>query len=394
MDFVTIIGLVASIVQLGKSVADLSGKLRQSRHHGEQLTRLRDILQDLSQLRVRIGKDHPDVERIRKLVEKCRTLIEEHDPNLKVSRGVTFTWPASLDNEIRMINEDLVRMYTKLQLYSLDLPPTPGSGGSQQGQAAASSIPPYTLPNPALTPSISRRGSIEFIDLPTALSLGETDPRIALQRVNILERDNWSRILQYESDDRQVIVTHRIPFGTKPTTDDDIRAKTVHFLSQHEITVEDNDGFRIYYLDPTYTFTSSSICKQFISKVRERELIETFLPKEIYRGNERRARLKVLRIWRKYEDTNPSRPLVTISFLDRNEGRQTEWDLRLCSRDAHARGTKVVDVWREDGTTKLSLTFESSREAKKFIDVYEAVHPERPPALPVSPPSLPPLFLD
>lgn len=93
-------------------------------------------------------------------------------------------------------------MYTNLQLYSLELPPTPCSSGIQQVQAAGLPIlPPYTLPKPALTPSMSSRGPVDFIDLPTILSLGETDPCIVLQRVNILERD-WSWILQYESEDK------------------------------------------------------------------------------------------------------------------------------------------------------------------------------------------------
>lgn len=362
MDPVTVIGLVASILQLGQFVADLAGNLRQSRHHGEQLIRLRDILQELSQLKPRIGEDHPDVERVTRLVGRCRTLIEEHDPKLKTSRGITFTWPASLDNEIRIINEDLTRMYTKLQLYRVDLPPTPSSHGSQQSKAAGlPALPAYMLPEPAITPSVSRTGSLSFIDLPTTLTLRESDPRISLQRVNILERDIWSRILQYESKYGQVIVTHRIPFGTKPTTDDDVRAKTVRFLSQHEITVEDKDGFRIYCLDPTYVFSNPADCREFISKVRERELVETFLPKEISRGRDVRARFKVLRIWRKYEGLDSARPLVTMSFLDRDEGRQTEWDLELYSRDAQARNKKVVDVWRKDGGTKLSLSFESSK---------------------------------
>lgn len=416
MDPVTIIGLVASIGQLVSFVAELSKKLKQSRHHGEQLIRLHDILQELSQLRFRIGQDHPDVEKIRRLVEKCRTLLDEHDPNLRVARGITFRWPASLDNEIRLVNEDLTRIYMKLQLYSSDLPPTPSSSGSQKSPTGVtSSLPPYTLPDPALTPPVSRRGSLQFIDLPTVLSLGDNNPHIALQRVNIAERDDWSRILQYESDDKHVIVTHRIPFGTKPTTEDDVRAKTVYFLSQHEITVEDREGFRIYCLDPTYKFSSASTCKQFISKVRERELIETFLPKEICRNRECRARSKLLRIWRKYEVTNPPRPLVTMSFLDRNEGRQTEWDLASCSRDALAKGKKVVEIWRDDGSTKLCLTFETSKgewmclvcmvspchklihefaEAKKFIDIYQDVHPEESQASPAYPPSLPPLVLD
>lgn len=309
-------------------------------------------------------------------------------------------------------------MYTKLQLYRVDLPPTPYSNSSQQSYAAGiPALSPYMLPQPAITPPISRRGSLDFIDLPTRLSLREDDPPIPLQRVNILERDNWFRILQYESRDKQVIVTHRIPFGTKPTTDDDIQAKTVHFLTPHEITVEDKYGFRIYYLDPTYTFNSPTNCRDFISKVRERELIETFLPREISRGNEVRARFKVLRVWRKYEGSNPPTLLVTMSFLDRKEERQTEVDLRLYSRYPQVRNKTVVEIWKEDGSTTLSLAFgnpkgewewtvsfvnvilcdmliHASADVKNFVEVFQDVHPERPPALPAHPPSLPPLTLN
>lgn len=367
MDPVTAFGLVAGIVQLGSFVADLAGNLRRSRHQGGQLIRLRDILQELSQLRLRIGENDPDVERVVRLVEKCRNLLEEHDPKLRTSRGLTFTWPASLENEIRIINEDLTRMYTRLLLHRVDFPPTPSSLGSQPGQPARTpSLPPYALlPEPALTPALSRRGSLEFIDLPATLSLGEDGPRLTLQHVNILERDNSSRILQYESSDKQVIVTHRIPFGTKPNADGDVRARRVNFLAQHEVTVEDRDGFRIYCVDPTYVFGSSANCASFISKVRERELVGTFLPREIRRGGETRARAKVLRVWRKSNDgvgTGTPRPLVTLGFHDRVEGRQIELDVRLYDRSvAQAKDKKVVDIWRTDGSSKLSLTFDNAK---------------------------------
>lgn len=349
-------------MQLGSFVADLAGNLRRSRHQGGQLIRLRDILQELSQLRLRIGENDPDVERVVRLVEKCRNLLEEHDPKLRTSRGLTFTWPASLENEIRIINEDLTRMYTRLLLHRVDFPPTPSSLGSQP--ARTPSLPPYALlPEPALTPALSRRGSLEFIDLPATLSLGEDGPRLTLQHVNILERDNSSRILQYESSDKQVIVTHRIPFGTKPNADGDVRARRVNFLAQHEVTVEDRDGFRIYSVDPTYVFGSSANCASFISKVRERELVGTFLPREIRRGGETRARAKVLRVWRKSNDgvgTGTPRPLVTLGFHDRVEGRQIELDVRLYDRSvAQAKDKKVVDIWRTDGSSKLSLTFDN-----------------------------------
>ncbi|KAI7788120.1 hypothetical protein LA080_012183 [Diaporthe eres] len=395
MDPVTAFGLVAGIVQLGSFVADLAGNLRRSRHQGGQLIRLRDILQELSQLRLRIGEDDPDVERVVRLVEKCRNLLEEHDPKLRTSRGLTFTWPASLENEIRIINEDLTRMYTRLLLHRVDFPPTPSSYGSQQGQAARTpTLPPYALlPEPALTPALSRRGSLEFIDLPATISLGEDGPRLTLQHVNILERDNSSRILQYESSDKQVIVTHRIPFGTKPNADGDVRARRVNFLAQHEVTVEDRDGFRIYCVDPTYVFSSSTNCASFIAKVRERELVATFLPREIRRGGETRARAKVLRVWRKSNESpsNP-RPLVTLGFHDRVEGRQIELDVRLYDRSVTStKDKKVLDIWRTDGSSKLSVSFDNAKDAKSFLDVYQDVHPDKPSASPAYPPSLPPL---
>lgn len=365
MDPVTAFGLVAGIVQLGSFVADLAGNLRRSRHQGGQLIRLRDILQELSQLRLRIGEDDPDVERVVRLVQKCRNLLEEHDPKLRASRGLTFTWPASLENEIRIINEDLTRMYTRLLLHRVEFPPTPSSLGSQPSQPARTpTLPPYALlPEPALTPALSRRGSLEFIDLPATLSLGEDGPRLSLQHVNILERDNSSRILQYESSDKQVIVTHRIPFGTKPNADGDVRARRVNFLAQHEVTVEDRDGFRVYSVDPTYAFGSSANCAAFISKVRERELVATFLPREVRRGAETRARAKVLRVWRKAGGSagGPG-PLVTLGFHDRVEGRQVELDVRLYDRAvAVAKDKKVVDIWRTDGSTKLSLSFDNAK---------------------------------
>lgn len=332
MDPVTAFGVVAGVVQLGSFAADLAGNLRRSRHQGGQLIRLWDILQELSHLRLQIGENDPDVERVVRLVEKCRTLLEEHDPTLRTSRGLTFAWPASLENEIRIINEDLTRMYTRLLLHRVECAPTPSSLGSQQGQgqpARTSSLPSYALlPEPAL----SSRGSLEFIDLPATLTLGEDGPRLTLQHVNVLERDNSSRILQYESSDKQVVVTHRIPFGTKPNADSDVCARRVNFLAQHEVTGEDREGFHVYCVDPTYVFGSSTICASFISKVRERELIATFLPREVRRGAETQARAKVLRVWRKSGQSiiggsAAAQPLVTLGVHDRVEGRQTEVDV-------------------------------------------------------------------
>ena len=157
----------------------------------------------------------------------------------------------------------------------------------------------------------------------------------------------------------------RIPFGTKPNADGDVRAKRVNFLAQHEVTVEDRDGFRIYCVDPTYVFTSSANCADFISKVRERELVATLLPREIRRGGETRARAKVLRIWRKSGDGGAgtgSRPLVTLGFHDRVEGRQIELDVRLYDRlVTQTKDKKVLDIWRTDGSSKLSLSFENAK---------------------------------
>lgn len=120
VDPITAIGLVASVVQLVQVLGGFTGQLRRSRHHGEQLVRLRGLLDEIGQLRLRIADDSLEVQQVKKLLERCRLLLEQHDPNMNSSIGLTFKWTSDLDNEIRIINDDLTRMYTRLQVYRIE----------------------------------------------------------------------------------------------------------------------------------------------------------------------------------------------------------------------------------------------------------------------------------
>lgn len=120
VDPITAIGLVASVVQLVQVLGGLTGSLRRSRHHGEQLVRLRGLLEEIGQLRLRIADDSLEIQQVKMLLQRCRLLLEQHDPNMNSSIGLTFKWTSDLDNEIRIINDDLTRMYTRLQVYRVE----------------------------------------------------------------------------------------------------------------------------------------------------------------------------------------------------------------------------------------------------------------------------------
>lgn len=81
----------------------------------------------------------------------------------------------------------------------------------------------------------------------------EKHQRLELERVHILAHDNDTRILQYQSRDTTVNVTHIIPYGSIPYTIHK-NSRRVSFLRAHAITVSDKEGYHNYHIDLRYKF--------------------------------------------------------------------------------------------------------------------------------------------
>lgn len=116
------------------------------------------------------------------------------------------------------------------------------------------------------------------------------------------------------------------------------------------MTVETDSEYAVYKLHPLYEFGDTSTCEDFMSRVRERVLLASFLPYKIYKSSTpnarakqsilrlliRRgtrdvllARCKVVRLWER--DTGSTNgPSITMTFHDRSKNPPmfTEWSLR------------------------------------------------------------------
>jgi hypothetical protein len=236
---------------------------------------------------------------------------------------------------------------------------------------------------------LSRKGSIDFIPLPATIEIEDLEP-IRLERVNILERDTHSRVLQYESQDRTVIVTHRsrpplcsfmhvhsdleaVPYGTIPTTDNERKPHEVRFLAIHEIALEDSKDFRIFWTDPTYRFKLAQTCESFIEKVRERTLLASSVPFSVTRiknGNEELlSRVKATRIWAKevQQINGTTSRLITLTTLRRGEDGEGSSEQQEIGLDAYGKQAKLieerkgVEIGRPDKTECLRIIFTTEK---------------------------------
>jgi hypothetical protein len=159
-----------------------------------------------------------------------------------------------------------------------------------------------------------------------------------------------------------------------------LKPKKVYFLSEHEVTVEDDGGFRIYKVEPTYRFETQRDCELFISKVRERDLVGTFMPAEVLAvgpGGDMRilSREKVLRFWKREGGPREgntraswgSAVQITMTMhlrpdKDNERGKQTERDLgNYFSTATYFKREKRVDlVGKEEGIDTVRVFFDKS----------------------------------
>jgi len=104
--------------------------------------------------------------------------------------------------------------------------------------------------------------------------------------------------------------------------DDDLDDNDVLFLDNHDITVQDAEGYKIYHLRPKYTFKTTQLREAFLQRVRERVLLGRCRVDEIHSGGRLVARMTVVRFWRKEADDDGP----TLAFLGRDAVQQ-EWHL-------------------------------------------------------------------
>lgn len=120
--------------------------------------------------------------------------------------------------------------------------------------------------------------------------------------------------------------------------EDKLDATQVNFDEAQELVIQTGDqDYKIYNdVYPQYDFANASDADDFISKVRERELLGKYLPDRIYVNGQTRkplARCKVVRVWKR----NAPLPLqaiglqtrleITMTFENTRDDKQHEFNL-------------------------------------------------------------------
>lgn len=170
-----------------------------------------------------------------------------------------------------------------------------------------------------------------------------------------------------------------VRYGTIPATDDELAATEVFFLENHLLTLETETEFAIYLLSPLYQFHSAEACNDFLARIRERALVASFLPMEVYKsrlpatpgffssvfsGSSRDsilARWKIVRLWERAGGPN-SGPVVTMTFHDRSKQPPafTEWSLNdFRDKALLLKRTKAVELSRYDRDEQFIFLFKS-----------------------------------
>lgn len=240
-----------------------------------------------------------------------------------------------------------------------------------------------------------RRASIQMYKMaPTTLVLEnekvpEQHRRLKLDRVHIMARDDQSRILQYQNHDASIHVTHIIPYGSIPWTEEK-DSKRVSFLTAHVITVVDSEGYHLYHIDPRYKFKELETCREFQSTLRERKLLDAFMSVEIRQAGTITSRRQVIRFWRR--EFSERRPTVTMTYLEtsiRDGQKHKEFDLGKFIQDPKFVIPRIPWIGGRSETLEVSsvvlpmslrIKFEKIADATEFKETYKTVHPANQPA--------------
>lgn len=201
----------------------------------------------------------------------------------------------------------------------------------------------------------------------------EKHQKLKLERVHILARDDDTRILQYQSRDTSINVTHIVPYGSIPWTPE-AGSRRVSFLKAHVITVADKEGYHNYHIDPKYKSENLDACSKFQSTLRERDLCEAFDAIEITEAGTIVARRQVIRLWQRRRLNELA--IATLSFFPSSlEGKKhREFDLAEYSATAKFHSplfkrqneSDTVELSPRRGTKALRVKFGSATGACRF----------------------------
>ncbi|CAI6042490.1 unnamed protein product [Clonostachys chloroleuca] len=376
------VGTAISLITLARNNMGRAQRL------GRTVDDLREILSDVMELQDYVDpeEDIDLLNRISRIIDEVMEMIEENSTTSRVA--MTFFWNSSLDGDVYRLNAKLSRLHEMLKTR------TRRRRTSNASIANINSSPQHSPYSP---PSTARRDLLptsSLSQLHTTLMFQDAEnedvrPPLQLEWFSILERNYTSnfRTIQYESSDRNTVVTHEVQFSTIPNTPQNVDAKECDFLEDQLLTVETSTDYAVYRLDPIYKFETSRACDKFMMKVRERELVGKFLPVEISKKNAQSpwknlccmmvggskdillARDKPVCLWEKSRGLSKI-PDTTITFHDRNTRKYAEWPLRDFI-DASLVMNRAVELsWRNNADVAV-FTFPGQSEAREFASVFD-----------------------
>ncbi|KXJ93779.1 hypothetical protein Micbo1qcDRAFT_220407 [Microdochium bolleyi] len=344
MSGLEVIGTVITVIEILGTVVKVFGTPRNAPQQVERLQRILTQLEDNEDLLC--SARERDRLALADMINRSRDLLEKHAPRPSTGDRVrNFLWPARAEEELKSYNDEisteLALLYSR-SLHRLNAAPADVTREFAPRPPVRTSPSPSTSPDGRFLGNSSdrpRRASVACIDLPTKLTLqfanGERAvPVMKFDRLNIMERDDSFRTIEYErlesTGSAPARVTHRIPRGAIRFEDNSLADCTVVFLDAHDITIQDEKGYRINRVHAEYQFDSAEARELFLLRVRERELLGRYFARAVlWQSGRVVTQEKVIRIWKKVPDVSAGaspgpKPLgvrdrVTVSFLGREQ---------------------------------------------------------------------------
>lgn len=153
-----------------------------------------------------------------------------------------------------------------------------------------------------------------------------------------------------------------VPRGNIWFEDEDLGDLSVSFLEAHDITVENEEGYKVYRAYSVYAFSTVEHREQFLVHVRERQLLGRFLAEKVWEKGDLIAQQKVVRLWKKTAPSPKEMPKITLSFIGRDE-KPYERSLGEFHRKPAVRGNRVDLI---DAASKSKTTLEFSPSPKQL----------------------------
>ncbi|KAK3322865.1 hypothetical protein B0H66DRAFT_602289 [Apodospora peruviana] len=364
-----ILGGIAAAAQLANLVGNVIANFGTRQNAPRQIKRLERIIEDLSDDHLIRTANERERERLWDLILTAERTVRDNTARERPNKLLRFFWPEDAEEQLKSLNDEIQSELIALGLRvdrrhrqsqgSIGLPgqalPTfsdnarPSSIQQRQIRPSYNSVevpPEQSIPQ---SPSASggRTAPPKPYKLPATLYLQASDGTnvvgpLEVKYLHVLERDESTRLIHYErkTANRHLVVTHRIPRSCLRFEDDKLDDLRVCFLDAHPITVvQSGKGHEVYFLHAKYEFGSVEQREEFIFRMLERKLLGRFYAEEIRYRNQLHAQDKVIRLWRKTEESRTGQPRVAtkLTFLAREE-KQWEWDL-----DRFTRFLEVLD---------------------------------------------------